>query len=295
LLEDVSKCGGIWTAFPTPAVPPVKTLFPRGPFPRMSPRRRFRSFLLAIFTAVFILLPCERNAAQQPPAVKTTAVPIKVLRYAQALVDKYDADGDRKLTADEYREMQGNPEDVDTDQDGAITVDEMARHVARYGQGRRIRLMPSAAEYLIRFRSGLDLAAGPAEAHSGAAEEIPTGTAEEPEGASKKSSYKRFYVPPARLPAGLPKWFEMRDQDGDMQLTFAEFAPKPTSQQRQEFAEYDANRDGLITAWEMMGVPARPRPRREPPEPPPAEVSQEPELPSDAEETASAETGSEEE
>jgi hypothetical protein len=52
------------------------------------------------------------------------------------------------------------------------------------------------------------------------------------------------------LPRGLPSWFVLRNTDGDAQLTMAEYAPKPTQSQLDEFARYDRNGDGLLTAEE---------------------------------------------
>jgi hypothetical protein len=73
-----------------------------------------------------------------------------------------------------------------------------------------------------------------------------------------------FYVPKSRLPPGLPDWFLRRDLDGDGQLSLAEFAPNPTQADLEEFARYDRNGDGFITAKECLDAlkPAKPAGRK---------------------------------
>jgi len=69
---------------------------------------------------------------------------------------------------------------------------------------------------------------------------------------------QRFFVPPVRLPQGVPPWFVARDLDGDGQLTLSEFAPHPTQADIEEFNRYDTNHDGVITIDEVLqsGKPA---------------------------------------
>jgi hypothetical protein len=69
---------------------------------------------------------------------------------------------------------------------------------------------------------------------------------------------QRFFVPPMRLPQGVPPWFVTRDLDGDGQLTLSEFAPHPTQADIEEFNRYDSNHDGVITIDEVLhfGKPA---------------------------------------
>jgi hypothetical protein len=198
------------------------------------------------------------------------AIPIKVLRYAQRLLDQYDRDGDNALNREEAGRMQGEPSQADEDSDGQITVQEMAEHIARYGHGRKIRLMPTAAEYLIQFPSTLnpdadELAAGEPAAASGSSDQPDSaGSPDRVPDRSSAPGFKRFTVPRSRIPEGLPAWFLDRDQDGDCQLTFQEFSPQATAQDRQEFSGYDVNRDGLVTAWEFLGIPFKPRARSVP-------------------------------
>ena len=67
--------------------------------------------------------------------------------------------------------------------------------------------------------------------------------------AGPPSSSKRFVTPPART-AGVPDWFRGKDTDGDGQLTLAEYAPNSEKTLLDQFARYDRNNDGVLTASE---------------------------------------------
>lgn len=54
------------------------------------------------------------------------------------------------------------------------------------------------------------------------------------------------------LSEGLPGWFYELDVDRDGQVDFSEFAPGRRNEKRQEFASLDRNRDGLLTASEIV-------------------------------------------
>jgi Ca2+-binding EF-hand superfamily protein len=64
----------------------------------------------------------------------------------------------------------------------------------------------------------------------------------------------RFLSPTERLPSGLPAWFSRSDVDGDGQVTLAEYAPTGDSAKLTEFAKYDLNGDGIITARECLAA-----------------------------------------
>ena len=64
----------------------------------------------------------------------------------------------------------------------------------------------------------------------------------------------RFKTARERLPPGLPDWFLEKDVHGDGQVTMAEFTDNWTPEKVAEFARYDLNHDGIITAAECLKV-----------------------------------------
>lgn len=64
----------------------------------------------------------------------------------------------------------------------------------------------------------------------------------------------RFLTARERLPKGLPDWFLEKDVNGDGQITMAEFTDNWTPEKLAEFAKYDLNHDGIITAAECLKV-----------------------------------------
>jgi hypothetical protein len=201
--------------------------------------------------------PPVPNARRAP----IVPVPVKIDRYSQRLVQKYDASGDGKLDPTEWGQMQGNPRLADLDRDGFLTAGELADRIARYGRRRKIRLMPSISGGKILLPSLLNPSIGPQAAEppepgSGAespSKKIPSVPDSKAGRGTRRDT--KFFVPRTRLPRGLPPWFVLRDSDGDAQLTMAEFAPKATQSLLDEFARYDRNGDGLVTAQECAQGP----------------------------------------
>lgn len=187
-------------------------------------------------------------------------VPAKVLRYAHWIVLKYDENGNEQLEQDEWKWMRGNPQLVDSNSDGVITVEEFTNHVARYGLRRNIRLAlpkdaPSADDY------------EPMPGTDGESDAARKSKAQTPRAAVPKASVKapksgrttKFYVPTTRLPKGLPDWFRQRDKDGDGQVTLAEYSPGASDTALREFTRYDRNRDGVVTPEECVPPVAKPK------------------------------------
>lgn len=210
--------------------------------------------------------PSEGVNPTQVIAATARAVPMKIARYAQRVVRQYDQNGDGRLQPAEYQAMAGQPGRADADRDGIITPDEFARYVADYADSHKLRLSPLAGQPAIVTSLFTPAEASEAtgnarpvkpEALDGPAEGPSAGVSraadqKAPDKGPKARRQTKFYVSPKRLPAGLPEWFLQRDQDGDGQLTLAEFAPKPTPAQLVDFARMDLNRDGIVTARECQ-------------------------------------------
>lgn len=193
--------------------------------------------------------------ASLPATPAVGAVSPKLLRYAERVVHKHDANRSGQLEADEWSALQGKPQAIDANGDGRITVEEFAQHAADFGAGRAIRLS-SANEPLANGGNG---DAGQVGAAIGA---LPQGSA----GAGPLSDPRRNLKYFATLPAGIPQWFVERDADGDSQLTLAEYSPKLLKSEIDDFTRYDVNRDGVLTAKEYLragkeaSAPASPSP-----------------------------------
>lgn len=157
--------------------------------------------------------------------------------------------------------MPGRPSQLDTDADRAVSLDELVARILSYGGSRRIRLaIPIIGRYDFPLKPS-DSATGDGTASP--LQPAPRGSEGQPGLANRESSslsgasaeskpQTKFVVPAGRLPKGLPDWFLGRDADGDGQLSQAEFAPKPTQADLEEFARYDLNRDGVITPSEYL-------------------------------------------
>jgi hypothetical protein len=190
---------------------------------------------------------------------------------------QYDRNGDGVLQPEEWSKIRGNPAAIDANHDRLITLDELTRYIAAYGQQRRVNLASPGVGGT--SEAGMAGSAPPASDKEQDAE--PSDVAPERKGtlsaagpdsereASRKPRDATFYVRPSRLPPGLPEWFTRRDANGDGQLSLSEFAPNPTQSDLEEFARYDKNGDGVITAQECLDAirPAKPAAKKKPGKP----------------------------
>lgn len=165
--------------------------------------------------------PQERRE-RRPPAAK-------VERYAEAIVRRYDQNGDGTVSADEWARMQGQPAAIDRDGDGRLTVAEFIEHIQRYSRQRSLRLLPAGRP-----------------AKEAAAEEP------SPAVVPAAAPWRRFFVPREQGTPEVQAWFDDNDVDGDGQVTMSEFAPQISEIEAARFAEIDANGDGVIVPAEYQ-------------------------------------------
>ena len=197
------------------------------------------------------------------PPTAIVAVPRKVERFVNHLLQRCDADGDGRLQRSEWPRLSAAASRMDLDSDGLITRLELTQCIADYG-GRRWR-----AAAAVRSRANPTLGSrrtgAAADGHSAAELEEPGTprrgdtplTADEIE---RRRRQRKYYVPRARLPAGTPTWFLERDSDGDAQLTLGEFGGTRNAARLREFQRLDHNGDGLLTARESLRPVAADRP-----------------------------------
>ena len=197
----------------------------------------------------------EANPADRPPP--------KIVRYARRLLARYDADGSGRLNPAECGLIQGRPAVMDRDQDGQISLMEIARHVHEYGRYRRLG------------QTGLISPApsNPGQETADAADTLVTTIDQnDPTGpvaaAAEKSGDEHpdapYYVPPKLRPSNLPSWFTPRDRNGDGQLSLSEFAPTRSREAVKSFELLDTNRDSLLTPQEAAGSTQPKEPTTEP-------------------------------
>jgi hypothetical protein len=202
----------------------------------------------------------------------TPAIPTKLERYAERLVKKYDRNGSGALEENEWAGVPGDLRKVHRNRDGAITVEALADYLATYARSHPLQDEKAAWQHLPRppavifhpvtpvggprENPAVEQAKAPGRAEGApSAENAPSakkGPLEGKRGTEASRDARKFYVAPSALPPGLPDWFRERDVDGDGQLTLSEFAPDGSAAQRQLFAHYDQNGDGVITPEEVL-------------------------------------------
>lgn len=201
----------------------------------------------------------------------------KVRRYAEELIEKYDANHSGQIEEEEWAKMEGSPAAIDADKSGAISLDELLAYLSKYSLAHRINVASPTPSLSVSGLSGppsgapAEAAITPETAEGVAPESNPDEAKLDSLDRERTSTFRRtprslqkFYIPPTSLPQGLPEWFLSRDGDGDGQLTLREYSPGMIRSEIDEFYRYDLDRDGVITAQEASkfgsprGLPPRP-------------------------------------
>lgn len=145
-------------------------------------------------------------------------------RFADMIMGRYDANRNGRLERDEWRDMRGDPQEMDRNHDGVITREELVQRVAEFSRSSD------------RWRAG-DRSSRSSRGES-----------------PKEQTGKRlrFLRPTERLPDDLPDWFYDRDKNEDGQIAMAEFASSWSDSRVQEFLRFDLNSDGVITPDECL-------------------------------------------
>ncbi|MEZ6045080.1 MAG: hypothetical protein R3C11_05770 [Planctomycetaceae bacterium] len=139
----------------------------------------------------------EKSAAPIPP---------KLLSYAARIMKKYDLDRSTQLEAAEYERVteQETLRQADLDGDQKITLPELARYMADYGENRRIRLISP-------YQSKSTTTTAASENTNAVNNQNPDSAAEQEKSDAEKELERRrnlqFSVKQSRLPDGLPGWF----------------------------------------------------------------------------------------
>ncbi len=199
-------------------------------------------------------------------------IPAKIRRYAERVVKKFDRNGSGALEANEWASLPADARPIDANHDGIITVDELAAYLAQYARSHPLHDEETAWQHLPQppamifqpvtpadgppAKPGVDQTGAPAPSAAESSAEPASAAKNKPldKGAALEESRRarKYYVPAAALPPGLPDWFMERDRNGDGQLTLDEFAPDGSPAQRKLFAQYDQNGDGVITPDEVL-------------------------------------------
>jgi hypothetical protein len=82
--------------------------------------------------------PVEVNPPTMKERTIAPVISVKLVRYGNRLLERYDENADGKLQKEEWTKMQGAPQTIDFDGDFVLTVQEIVRHVALYGMHRSI-------------------------------------------------------------------------------------------------------------------------------------------------------------
>jgi hypothetical protein len=181
--------------------------------------------------------------------------PVKITRYAQRLITRYDTDGSGTLNPEECKRMQGRPAVMDRDQDGQITRGEIVLHIQTYARSRRLGRVGLMDKSPLSGSDSVHPRSIPADESD--TQDI---TAGKPRGSSTGSATRQakerpdatFHVPANIRPNNLPSWFSQRDRNGDGQLSLAEFAPTRSRESIKTFQKLDTDRDGLLTPQESV-------------------------------------------
>lgn len=214
--------------------------------------------------------------------------PAKLRFYSDYIIRKYDKNKDGLLQESEWQALPG-AQGIDVNGDFVLSSDELLFYLVRYSQNRTIfrpdvskapsrrhevvtqgtvRLQPLSARTKPvtksaskRTKTDKELAdynqeqvkkmLSDAEASVKKTESDDDLEAAEKLLESVKPSQVREYAVSATEIKGMPRWFILRDTNGDGQLSLREFAPGLDVESVAFFGKLDLNADGLVTPEEL--------------------------------------------
>ncbi len=205
----------------------------------------------------------------------TSNVPLTLRKYSRYLIHKYDTNLDGILQQSEWKPLAG-AQNIDLNGDFQLDEDELVYYMAKYAKNRNIfrsalqsvnrePVLPSGSNIKIRPLSAKDRPTskeqrpqtGESEKNENFSDLLHSDSDEESVDQVERlldnmsrSPSREFSVPPEQL-KGLPRWFILRDSNGDGQLSLREFAPTLNTAAIAFFGRLDLNADGLVTPEEM--------------------------------------------
>jgi Ca2+-binding EF-hand superfamily protein len=171
----------------------------------------------------------SKNTESEPDRSSTNGGD-KNRKYADGLIDEYDANKDGRLDKEEVSKMKQKPVNADLDNDGMISAGELTEAVANGnmrsgGSSASSTEKPEPRGGTYRNRSGSSTK-GPSE----------SGNSEDRGEGSKSGE---------RSPSQFS--FNAADENGDGQVQMHEFTNQWNEEKLKEFQELDINGDGVIT------------------------------------------------
>jgi len=204
----------------------------------------------------------------------------RIRGYAQSLLRQYDANKNGVLEKSEWSKMSMDPSSGDKNKDGVLSLDELTEWLVAYTQSRYGGRKPEPST--TTSTTSTTASSTPSSTSSSTYSRPVTSTTTSVSGASSsgssyasrpaftpsassslnsapaKKSY-RILSPAERLPRGLPDWFLQKDANRDGQVSMSEYSGTWSDEAAAEFAKYDLNNDGVITAEEVLRYEKRGR------------------------------------
>ena len=183
-----------------------------------------------------------------PPSSSQSSDLDKVKEWAKGYVKEKDTDGSGMLerVKGEWEKVSSENQKADGNGDGVITADELFLKASAFARTDSGSTKPAS--------SGGPPPSGPPPSFGSPRSDRET--SRNPGSSSKaSSSAKKTYrpIPPTeRLPKNLPDWFLRSDENEDGQISMAEYAALWSDSKATEFASYDLDGDGIVTAKECL-------------------------------------------
>ncbi len=263
------------------ATPPVPVAIPHGTVPNFSSPHT-PSYSTQSENEFYQQMLDRRDDTLAPNA------PAKLRFYSDYIMNKYDKNKDGLLQESEWKTLPG-AQGIDVNGDFVLSSDEILYYLVRYSQKRTIfypevsiaesrrhevstqgaiKLQPLSAKTkpvtkseAKRTKTDKELAdynqeqvkkmLSDAEAAVKENESDDDLEAAEKMLESVKPSQVREYAVSAVEIQGMPRWFILRDTNGDGQLSLREFAPGLDVESVAFFGKLDLNADGLVTPDEL--------------------------------------------
>lgn len=189
----------------------------------------------------------SRSSSPKPSSSSSSSSNSRTDMIVRMTMSRYDSNHNGVLEKEEWSKFRTDPSAADKNHDSKITKEELTAWMAERMSGRGGDRGSEGRSRWFSSRSGR----GSGRSSSATQSKSSSSSKSSPATSSSQKPI-RLRTATELLPEGMPEWFAQRDANADGQIMMSEFTTSWSNDTVADFAQFDPNGDGVITAKECL-------------------------------------------